>query len=300
MPVYFFPFWIGGNGELINFFGDDHWGDGLIGGALEFGGAEAQQWFVVPDYADPIPDSVTVSIWVWADTLVSSGRIVGNTSDATRGQFRLGLTEDGNHLEVSAQTKNGDISVLKDESPFPAESWQHVAFTFLDNDPAAQSGGMVRLYRNGQIVGELEATDGATANAPFLISMGALLFDDGFLGGLTLDADPGFWDGKMDDFGFWARALEPEEIVGIYEAGLEGKDLTQATAPMPPEIPLNLVVNILLDGSQVMISWDSAGAKLQSTGNIGDSSSWSDVPGAASPHTKNPTESQEFFRVVPQ
>ena len=287
------------DGNLIGFPDDSNWVDGMIGRAVEFGGAGADQYFVVDDYPIPAPDSVTVSIWVWADSLVESGSIVLNTSDAIpAGQFGLSLTENGENLVASARTKNGDVSVISDKAIFPVGSWQHVAYVFEDYDPAAQSGGEVRLYRNGQVVAFLRTTDGASAFRTGFISMGALLGADGF--DLPIDDSPGFWDGKMDDFGFWARALATEEIVGIYEAGLEGKDLTQAQAPIPPEIPLDLIVRISSEAGQVTITWDAVGAKLQSTVNLGDAASWGDVPGATSPHTLDVSELQEYFRITAQ
>ena len=35
---------------------------------------------------------------------------------------------------------------------FPLQTWQHIAYVFEDNDPeVGGSGGVARLYRNGQI-----------------------------------------------------------------------------------------------------------------------------------------------------
>ena len=287
------------DGNLIGFTDDSNWVNGMIGRAVQFGGPGPDQYVVMDDYPVPAPDSVTVSIWVWADSLVPSGSIVLNTSDAIpAGQFGLSLTENGENLVASARTKNGDVSVISENAVFPLGSWQHVAYVFEDYDPAAQSGGEVRLYRNGQVVAFLRTTDGANAFRTGFISMGALLGAGGF--DLPVEDSPGFWDGKMDDFGFWARALATEEIVGIYEAGLEGKDLSQAQAPKPPEIPLDLVVRISSDAGQITITWDGAGAKLQSTASLGDAASWGDIPGATSPHTADTSEAQKYFRITAQ
>ena len=64
------------------------------------------------------------------------------------------------------------------------------------------------------MVNFLRTTDGATAAQTGFISIGALMDADGF--NLPLEADPWFWDGKIDDFGLWTRGLATEEIVGIY------------------------------------------------------------------------------------
>lgn len=286
--------------ELVNFTDDSHWVDGVVGGAIEFGGPASQQWAVIPDYPSPNPANVTISFWVWADALAESSSIILNGSDVfAQRQFNLSLTPNGENLRASGQTQNGDVSVVTDDAPFPVGSWQHVAYVFEDNDPEVTgSGGEARLYRNGQLVSFLRTTDGATGARNAFISIGAVIDSGGF--DLPFEADPRFWDGKVDDFGLWGRGLATEEIVGIYEAGLQGKDLTQAVAPEPPELPLDLTVGITLDGNRVTLTWDAAGAKLQSTADVSDPASWSDVLGATSPHVEDAAEPQEYFRITPQ
>ena len=203
-------------------------------------------------------------------------------------------------LTASGQTQNGDVSVIADKSAFPLETWQHIAYVFEDNDPeVGGSRGVARLYRNGQLVDSLRTTDGATGARVDFISIGALMDVDGF--NLPLEADPGLWDGKVDDFGLWTRGLATEEIVGIYEAGLQGKDLTQATAPIPPELPVSLIVAASLEGGQITITWESNGVKLQSTDDVSDPASWSDVAGATnSPFVEEASAAQKYYRVTAQ
>lgn len=289
----------GGDGELINFTGDSQWVSGQVGGALEFGGPADEHWVVVPGYPTPSPDSVTVTAWVWAEALLDGAVIVLHGAEGNNPrQFRMALAPDGDHLEGSARTKNGDVSVISDPEVFPTRSWQHVAYVLEDLDPEAQSGGQARLYLNGKVVATLDTTDGANGGRNEFISIGALMDPDGF--NLPLEADPGFWQGRVDDFGFWARALASEEVVGIYEAGLDGKDLTQAKAPAPPELPADLSVSIsaLNNDGMVSVSWESVGVKLQSISDLSDSSSWSDVVGATSPHIESADSNNKFFRVV--
>ena len=302
-------------GEVVNASGNNHWVDGVIGGALELGGPNAEQWVVIPSQPDPNPASLTVSVWVWADALGETSNILVNGTDAfIQRQFNVRIV--GDKLTGSGQTQNGDVSLIAESSAFPLESWQHIAYVFEDNDPeVGGSGGVARLYRNGQLVDTLRTTDGATGAQVGFISIGAILDADGF--NLPFETDPGFWDGKVDDFGLWARGLATEEIVGIYEAGLQGKDLTQAVAPTAPElptlppvpvpplppvptVPTDLTVAISSEGNQVTITWDGTGAKLQSTSDVGDSASWADITGATSPHVQETSANQQFFRITPQ
>jgi len=285
------------DGEVVNAFGNDHWVDGQIGGALELGGPSAEQWVVIPAQPAPSPASLTVSAWVWADQLGDTSYILVNGADTfVQRQFNVRIA--GDKLTASGQTQNGDVSVIADKSAFPLETWQHIAYVFEDNDPdVGGSGGEARLYRNGQLVDSLRTTDGATGARVDFISIGALMDVDGF--NLPLEADPGLWDGKVDDFGLWTRGLATEEIVGIYEAGLQGKDLTQATAPVPPELPVSLIVSASLEGGQITITWESDGVKLQSTNDVSDPASWSDVAGATnSPFVEDASAAQKYYRVT--
>jgi hypothetical protein len=284
-------------GELVNFFGTDHWIDGVIGGGLELSGEDSSQWVVIPDQPSPNPASLTVSLWAQADTLGENNYLLVNGTD-TFIQRLFNVRVEGGKLMGSGQTQNGDVSVIGDPDEFPLGSWQHIAYVFEDNDPeAAGSGGEARLYRNGQLVDSLRTTDGATGSRAGFISIGAILDIDGF--NLPLEADPGFWDGKIDDVGFWSRGLATEEVRGIYEAGVAGNDLTQAVAPVPPELPADLTLGIASAGNQVTLTWDAPGATLQSTDEVGPSAAWADVAGASSPHSVDPTGGQRFYRLVP-
>ncbi len=291
-------------GEVVRANGNDHWVDGVVDGALELGGADAEQWVIIPSQPAPNPASLTVTAWAWADSVGdTSYLLINGTETFIQRQFNVRIAD--GKLTGSGQTQNGDVSLIADTSDFPLGSWQHIAYVFEDNDPeVGGSGGEARLYRNGQLVSSLRTTDGATGAQAGFISIGALLDVDGF--DLPLDADPGFWDGKVDDFGLWARGLATEEIVGIYEAGLAGKDLTKATAPTPPELPpvpatpTDLTVSISLEGNQATIAWEATGVTLQGTSDIGDSASWSDIAGATSPHVVDTSGDQQFFRLTPQ
>ena len=232
-----FPFALGdSDGDLVNFDGGTPWGEGITGGSLEFGGAAAEQWAIVPDYFGEVkPTSVSVSLWIWADSAVESGVMVSNfVQSGPRGQFSLQLSEDGQHLTASTRTINGDISTAVDPGVFPVGEWVHVGYVFEEyprTEEGATRGGESRLYRNGELVLQQSVTNGATAAAPALISMGALLLEAGEEPAST----PGFWDGKLDDFGLWSRALATEEVIGIYEAGLNGNNLTLADSPIPAD-----------------------------------------------------------------
>jgi hypothetical protein len=128
-------------------------------------------------------------------------------------------------------------------SPFPLNSWQHVALVC--------DGQFMRLYRNGAPVGApvpYNGTLNTNLGSPAL-AIGAKLLTTGLPPG---GADAGYWQGKMDDIGLWHRGLSSAEIQAIYHNGLEGRDLT--TASVRPRL------NITLSGSDLLISWPASPA----------------------------------------
>jgi hypothetical protein len=55
-------------GELVNFPGDNsQWIKGQVGGALQFGGPDTQQYVRVADMPKPT-STLTVALWVWAES----------------------------------------------------------------------------------------------------------------------------------------------------------------------------------------------------------------------------------------
>ena len=102
-----------------------------------------------------------------------------------------------------------------------------------------------------------------------------------------------FLDGQLDDFAVFARVLSGEEINQL-AAGTLPNELPE---PAPPAA-VDLIVQISSNAGEVTITWDAPGTKLQSTANVSDSASWTDVSEATSPHTKAVSEAQEYFRIV--
>src|SRR6478609_3116069 len=66
------------NGSLVNFpGGQGNWVGGRIGGALQFGGLAASQYVRVPDFDKPTT-SLSLSAWVWADSMPQWATIAAN------------------------------------------------------------------------------------------------------------------------------------------------------------------------------------------------------------------------------
>jgi hypothetical protein len=234
------------HGQLRNFPTDDsQWVPGQIGGALNFRGPAAGDYVVVPDYPKP-GSTLTISAWVWAESLPTWATILKNWQTEPTAQFHFGLNDAqgdlSNYLIQQGGTFVGPVREGAN-APLPLASWQHVALVC--------DGSAMRLYRNGVPVGAplpYNGTINTTAVASSL-GIGAKLGPGDVP---PTSADSGYWHGKMDDLGFWHRGLSPSEIQGVYNAGLQGRDLT--TASVLPSLVIQRA------GTELIISWPAAPA----------------------------------------
>jgi hypothetical protein len=206
------------NHGVLGKFPDDNsqWVPGKIGGSLAFRGSSSSDHVIVPDYPKPAT-TMSISIWVWTDVRPSDWTMVVNDWSGSCGQFHVGLFGGVDMANFTSTGKCAASPNTREGSPFPVGSWEHIAFV--------ADGAMMRQYHNGAEVAKV-AYDG-TIYQPAVKSFGI---------GMKPNADgsgPGalFWQGKMDDLGIWRRSLSPLEVSAIYEAGLQGKDLTKAVAP---------------------------------------------------------------------
>jgi hypothetical protein len=248
------------HGTLGNFPDDNsQWVAGQIGGSLAFRGPSAQDYVVVPDYPKPF-STMAISIWLNTDVQPSDWAMVVNDWSGSCGQFHVGLFAGVDIANFTADASCAAI-LTREGSPFPVGSWQHMSFV--------ADGTMMRLYRNGQQVSAV-AYEG-TIYQPPVKSFGI---------GMKPNADgsgPGsfFWQGKMDDLGIWKRALSPDEVTAIYNAGVAGKDLTTAATPQ------GVSLTIVQSGGSVTISWPAAatGFVLESNTTLSPGTAWTPVPG---------------------
>jgi hypothetical protein len=218
------------NGDLVtlaNFPGDDsQWIQGKIHGGLQFGGESTTEYGSVSTYPKPTA-TMTVSAWVNIASPTAWTTFVKNWGDASSGQFHFGLFADGVHEDIYIKQGDGKTPTVIDTAPFPTNSWEHVAFVC--------DGLRLRMYHNGTEVGTSVAYSGTLAMPPMqCIGFGAKLADSCDVPGASAT---GYLQGGMDDVGIWARGLTPQEIYGIYAAGLAGKALIEA-APFVPTTPV--------------------------------------------------------------
>jgi len=272
----------GNAGQLGNFAGDNsQWVTGQIGGALLFVAA-SQEYVDVPQHP-AATNTLTVSLWAYANAPGAWATFVKNWGASLAGQFHFGLYSDGIHENIYIKQADGKTPNVSDPAAFPLGSWQHVAFVC--------DGSTVWLYRNGAVVAS------TTYNGTFIppvtpaIGIGVKLDD----AGTAPDTGaPGYWDGLLDDVAIWNRGLSPTEIGAIYRAGLAGKGATDASAYLAPP-----ALTVALSGKNVVITWpaSAAGYVLESSPSL-SAPSWTTVPGVSGTSATIPIGAgNSFFRL---
>ena len=230
--------------ELMEYLeGDPEWWlDGKIGNALDFNN-EIKQFAKVVGYENG-SNALTISAWVLARSTESWGTVLKNWGDTKSGHFHFGLNSSG-ELSNFIGTSNGKTYSATEKQKFPINSWQHIATTV--------DGLSIKLYRNGELVAENRYQGTLIENDLSSIGIGAKLNDDGTW---VSQSAGGYWNGKFDDIGLWSRSLNHGEILGIYEAGIAGDDLSKADYVEIIDVPSDAALSINeLGNSKLEVTW---------------------------------------------
>ena len=230
--------------ELMEYLeGDPEWWlDGKIDNALDFNN-EIKQFAKVVGYENE-SNALTISAWVLARSAESWGTVLKNWGDTKSGHFHFGLNSSG-ELSNFIGTSNGKTYSATEKQKFPINSWQHIATTI--------DGMSIKLYRNGELVAENRYQGTLIENDLSSIGIGAKLNDDGTW---VSQSAGGYWNGKFDDIGLWSRSLNHGEILGIYEAGIAGDDLSKADYVEIIDVPSDVALSINeLGKSKLEVTW---------------------------------------------
>lgn len=178
------------------------------------GWGAAQQRVVISNPTIPDNNSFTMSSWVKLNPKPSPfdnrpHTIMGRWNGNGQAVFRHKINYDG---EISTQLLQGDSPSIFNSGLLSYDEWQHVVITY--------DGDTLRHYLNGDLVG---ATGfGIVINT----STTDLTFGE-------LHMYNGHWylfSGKMDDCGYWSRALSESEITTLFDAQLPMPGCTDLTA----------------------------------------------------------------------
>jgi hypothetical protein len=206
-----------GNGNADDSVGGNHgvnvgatFRPGQHGLAFDFDGESHVR---VPNYPKPT-SQMSAEAWVCARSRPGNASIAKNWGGTQGSQFHFGLAG-GGLLQI--EYSQGAVT---DTEPLPLNLWTHVAFV--------ADGAQMHLYRNGSEVGTPDAYDG-TLPAPLpCLGIGVKLANDC---AAPDAANPGYWDGLIDELSLYDRGLTPAEVAAIFAAGSVGSCLSVAEVP---------------------------------------------------------------------
>lgn len=205
---------LGNHGRLLGFpVSISAWTNGWADGAVRFRGTSYRAVGRVGDYPKAT-SGLTLSAWALVDNRTTWATIAKNGTGGA-GQFQFGLHESSGVLAASILTSSGLIRVQEDAA-IPTGRWHHVAFT--------ADGQILRLFRNGRLVGSTAYTGRLLTNAPPALGIGAQL---NAAGTTTDSSTSGQWNGRLDDLALWNRGLTESEILDIYYSGVGYRDFVR-------------------------------------------------------------------------
>lgn len=214
----------GNNGTAL---GSTTFNDGKIGKAAHIpSGADYITLGAPADLNFSTNVDFTITFWAKATEWSGDPSFIGNKNWNSGGNPGYVLaTDDDGHFQWNFAGPPGSRKDY-DGPPglFSDHNWHHIAVTF-------QRSGDATAYVDGQSVSTraLSASEN-DVNTPeeFATNIG----QDG-----TGGYGSSFTDADIDDVGIWRRVLTGQEVAAIYNAGLVGTNLAQATVSAPAIAP---------------------------------------------------------------
>jgi hypothetical protein len=189
---------------------------GKVGGAFNFDGTVHVR---VPDSAALKPAQLTVEAWVFPtaplggsinNTIIARGSSI-NDFDT----WSLGLSSVGNPEFVSHDNH------LLQGPRIPQNQWTHLAATF--------DGATKRLYVNGtQVASAVESAALVYAAASVPVTIGA---------DWAFGVPSALFSGRVDELTLYNRVLTADEVAGIYNADIGGKNFSQPYFTSSAQLP---------------------------------------------------------------
>ncbi len=171
------------------------------GAAVGFNGLDA--FAVVPGDSLPLLSSLSLSFWLWIDTVQSDWMCVLSRAEGIGPSWSFWV-EEGSGTERRVQWAGQNWSPMVEDVQLPVQEWRHIVVT---HDTAA---GLARIYTNGQL-----AAESAAGSLPFADPPDADLqlaaFQNDFL-----------FAGRLDDVILYNRALSSGEAALLYHIGAGG------------------------------------------------------------------------------
>ena len=150
-------------------------------------------------------DNISLTAWVYPEyrpyntsnvSYSIASRWDGGDNESTI--FRFMINEDQFLTFTFGDNETGIQGSIRSSDIVDFNTWSHVAFTLNE--------GYYTFYINGEIVGEGH-TDYQLVQGAGGLMLGEVWMSNGMWY---------FYDGKIDNFGYWVRSLTNDEITGLY------------------------------------------------------------------------------------
>jgi hypothetical protein len=176
--------------------------NGIIGGAYYFGGSSEYITMDLPNVFYDIPNNdFTISIWLRSNDIAADNAVVLMASEDNNNFVKIFLQ--GNEIHIGV-CYDGVKDAVRTEN-LTSDEWYHIAAVW------DASENMIYVYCNGVeyiLPGERNFALGA--------GVGKLEMGHG-------SASSKFWDGYMDEFEVYKRALSQDQIYQIYLSTKDGQ-----------------------------------------------------------------------------
>lgn len=192
---------------------------GIIGNAASFLASNSEFLSKTDDADFGFTTAMSLSIWVYRDSVDVNRTIVGKWTYQTDGGFVLQSAE-----AASGAFTAGDLTMIIATSPTDdstgclmhfedanqlASTWYHLVIVF--DGSLSGDANRLKIYQNGVAL-TLTAVQGAV---PASMIADTADFNFGKFGGSVTR----YWNGRMDEGGLWNRALTSGEVSALYNSG---------------------------------------------------------------------------------
>ncbi len=277
------------HGTAIGNVGQEKYTTGVVGSAAAQFDNEPINEPIVTDWAISLGDiewlyAGSFSFALWVKTTDTYGTLLGNKSWLSGTNVGWCISQYRNPNWLNYRTE-GVLRRDIGNSPWADDQWHHVAAVFH------REGNRVFTYVDGNLTAHhsigntgyegLTPTDIMTT----LVGSSGDTHDSSF--------------GSVDDLGMWARPLGEAEVLAIYQAGQQGKPLTEAQVALGPP-----TLGITADADAITLIFPvwAADYTLESSASL--TGTWTEVTAARSEvdeqiHVTVPRgPGAQFFRLV--
>lgn len=179
--------------------GSPTYGTGKIGNGVTYNGSSS--YATIANHASLFPTSLTVSLWVKFTTAQQNKHIftLQNANASPYAGFSIFVEDAANGKKIWSATRSTSFGWIASTNNLNDGNWHHIVVTFDSGTHTMWVDGT----QNSQNTGKTLVWD-TGANLMF---------------GKFYNYAGGYYDGSLDEVGYWSRALDSSEIASLYNGG---------------------------------------------------------------------------------